>query len=68
MLLSQLARLAVERDCARLEWAVLNWNADAIGFYETLGARPNSDWTVYRLAGPALSDLASGASADIMAP
>jgi GNAT superfamily N-acetyltransferase len=58
MLLAYLARLAVERGCGRLEWAVLDWNRAAIKFYERLGARPNSDWTVYRLAGEALSGLA----------
>jgi GNAT superfamily N-acetyltransferase len=56
-LLKELARLAVERECGRLEWAVLDWNRDAIGFYERLGARPNSEWTVYRLTGEALSAL-----------
>jgi GNAT superfamily N-acetyltransferase len=56
-LLSQLARIALERGCGRLEWAVLNWNREAIKFYERLGARPNSEWTVYRLAGEALSAL-----------
>jgi GNAT superfamily N-acetyltransferase len=58
MLLAHLARLAVDRGCGRLEWAVLDWNRDAIKFYERLGARPNSDWTVYRLAGEALTGLA----------
>jgi len=57
-LLVHLARLAVERGCGRLEWAVLDWNQEAIRFYERLGARPNSDWTVYRLTGEALSSLA----------
>ncbi|HLZ95340.1 MAG TPA: GNAT family N-acetyltransferase [Candidatus Dormibacteraeota bacterium] len=56
-LLRRLAAIAVERDCGRLEWAVLDWNTDAIGFYERLGARPNADWTVYRLAGDALTAL-----------
>jgi len=56
-LLKELARLAVERRCGRLEWAVLDWNREAIGFYERLGARPNSEWTVYRLTGEALSAL-----------
>src|SRR5712664_2685490 len=56
-LLRQLARVALERGCGRLEWAVLNWNREAIKFYERLGARPNSDWTVYRLAGEALTAL-----------
>lgn len=57
-LLHRLAAIAVERDCGRLEWAVLDWNKDAIGFYERLGARPSSDWTVYRLTGDALNGLA----------
>ncbi len=57
-LLEHLARLAVDRGCGRLEWAVLDWNRDAIAFYERLGARPNSDWTVYRLTGEALATLA----------
>ena len=56
-LLTRLARLALERGCGRLEWAVLNWNTEAIRFYEGLGARPNSDWTVYRVAGEALTLL-----------
>jgi len=58
LLLASLARLAVERGCGRLEWAVLDWNREAIRFYERLGARPNSDWTIYRLTGEALSGLA----------
>jgi len=57
-LLEHLARLAVNRGCGRLEWAVLDWNRDAIAFYERLGARPNSDWTVFRLTGEALTTLA----------
>jgi GNAT superfamily N-acetyltransferase len=57
-LLARLASIAVERDCGRLEWAVLDWNRDAIGFYERLGAKPNSEWTVYRLAGDPLRALA----------
>ena len=56
-LLHRLAQIAVERDCGRLEWAVLDWNREAIGFYERLGAKPNSEWTVYRLAGEALTSL-----------
>jgi GNAT superfamily N-acetyltransferase len=56
-LLAHLAHLAVERGCGRLEWAVLNWNQEAIRFYERLGARPNAEWTVYRLAGEALGSL-----------
>jgi GNAT superfamily N-acetyltransferase len=61
-LLGRLAQIAVDRGCGRLEWAVLDWNRDAIGFYERLGARPNSEWTVYRLTGEALRSVAeSGA-------
>jgi GNAT superfamily N-acetyltransferase len=56
-LLAHLARLALERGCGRLEWAVLDWNREAIRFYERLGARPNSEWSVYRLAGEALLAL-----------
>jgi GNAT superfamily N-acetyltransferase len=56
-LLKELARLAVERGCGRLEWSVLDWNREAIAFYERLGAQPNSEWTVYRLTGEALSSL-----------
>jgi len=56
-LLKRLAKIAVERGCGRLEWSVLDWNRDAIGFYERLGAMPNSEWTVYRLAGEALTSL-----------
>jgi GNAT superfamily N-acetyltransferase len=57
-LLERLAQIAVERGCGRLEWSVLDWNRDAITFYERLGAIPNSDWTVYRLAGEPLLGLA----------
>jgi GNAT superfamily N-acetyltransferase len=57
-LLERLAQVAVDRGCARLEWAVLNWNQDAIRFYERLGAKPNSEWTVYRLTGEPLRALA----------
>ncbi|TAN31610.1 GNAT family N-acetyltransferase [bacterium] len=57
-LLMHLAHVAVERGCGRLEWSVLDWNTEAIGFYERLGARPTSDWTVYRLAGEALRAVA----------
>lgn len=57
-LLTHLAALAVERGCGRLEWSVLNWNERAIRFYESLGAKPQSEWTVYRLTGEALQELA----------
>lgn len=57
-LLKRLAEIAVERGCGRLEWAVLDWNEPAIGFYKKLGARPNEEWTVFRLAGESLRNLA----------
>ena len=57
-LLKRLAEIAVERGCGRLEWAVLDWNEPAIGFYKKLGARPNEEWTVFRLAGESISNLA----------
>ena len=56
-LLARLAALAMERGCGRLEWAVLDWNAPAIGFYESLGARPMSEWSVFRLDGENLARL-----------
>ncbi|MFM5885547.1 MAG: N-acetyltransferase family protein [Novosphingobium sp.] len=56
-LLAQLAALAVERDCARLEWSVLDWNELAIGFYKSLGARLMDEWTVMRVDGAALARL-----------
>ena len=58
-LLAYLAALAVERDCARLEWWVLDWNEPAIGFYRKLGARPMDEWTVMRVDGAALTALAA---------
>jgi GNAT superfamily N-acetyltransferase len=57
-LLVHLARLAVERGCGRLEWSVLDWNQEAISFYERLGATAMSEWTTYRLTGEALDRLA----------
>ncbi len=57
-LLAELARLAVERGCARLEWAVLDWNEPSIQFYRALGAVPMDEWTTYRLGGEALTTLA----------
>ena len=59
-LLADLARIAVERGYARVEWAVLNWNQPSIDFYASLGAVPLKEWTVYRLAGPALHQVAAG--------
>lgn len=55
-----LINLAVERDCGRMEWAVLNWNTPAINFYKKLGAAPMEEWTVYRLTEEKLHELASG--------
>ena len=56
-LLTHLAQIAVSRRYGRLEWAVLYWNANAIRFYESLGAVPMSDWTTYRVSGAALATL-----------
>ena len=56
-MLSCLARLAVERDCGRLEWWVLDWNEPAIKFYETLGADAMDEWTTYRVSGDQLKEL-----------
>lgn len=57
-LLAYLARLARERGCGRVEWAVLDWNTPSINFYKSLGAVPLSDWIVFRLTGEALERLA----------
>jgi GNAT superfamily N-acetyltransferase len=57
-LLVHLARIAVERDCARFEWWVLDWNEPALKFYAALGARPMTEWTVHRVDGEALQRLA----------
>ncbi|MDR1987000.1 MAG: GNAT family N-acetyltransferase [Treponema sp.] len=59
-LLSFIAGLAVERNCGRVEWACLNWNAPAIGFYLSQGARPLKEWTAYRITGDAITSLAAG--------
>lgn len=58
-LLAHLAALTVERGCARLEWSVLDWNAPAIGLYQSLGARFMDDWTVMRVDGEALARMAA---------
>ena len=58
-LLQYLATLAVERGCGRFEWSVLDWNAPAIAFYESLGAKAQSEWTIYRVTGEALTALAA---------
>ena len=57
-LLAHLAKIAIERNCGRMEWAVLDWNEPAIGFYKRLGAVPMDDWTVFRVWDKALQDLA----------
>ena len=57
-LLSELARITVERGCGRLEWSCLDWNKPSIDFYLSMGARPMSDWTVYRTTDGALRELA----------
>ncbi len=56
-LLLDLAQLAVDRGCGRMEWWVLDWNESAIQFYKNLGARPMDEWTVFRLTGDDLVRL-----------
>ena len=58
-LLARLAQTAVERDCGRVEWSVLDWNEPSIKFYEMLGAVALTDWTTYRLTGEPLKNLAA---------
>lgn len=60
-LLAALGRIAVDNNCGRMEWSVLDWNAPAIEFYRSLGAVPMDGWTVNRLTGAALAKLADGA-------
>lgn len=57
-ILKKLAATAVERGCGRMEWVCLDWNQPSIDFYLSLGAQPMSDWTLYRLTGDALAQLA----------
>ena len=57
-LFQQVAKIAVERGCGRMEWCCLNWNQPSIDFYRSFGARPMSDWTTYRLAGETLENAA----------
>jgi GNAT superfamily N-acetyltransferase len=57
-LLRHLAQLALERDCRRLEWSVLDWNEPALAFYRAIGAKPIEGWTVHRVDGDALTKLA----------
>lgn len=60
-LISAVAALAVDRDCARFEWSVLDWNTPSIAFYEALGAKMQHDWRIMRVEGGTLSRLAAGA-------
>ncbi|MBP6702794.1 MAG: GNAT family N-acetyltransferase [Vicinamibacteria bacterium] len=59
-LLQRLAQLALERHCGRLEWSVLDWNESAIGFYKSIGAVSLDEWTIFRLRGDGLKQLAGG--------
>lgn len=61
-LLQHIARIAVAQNCGRFEWSVLDWNTPAIAFYEAAGAKPQSEWTVYRMEGEALRAFAAGCS------
>jgi len=58
-LLKHLAQLAIDNDCGRFEWNVLDWNEPSIKFYESFGAQPQSEWIGYRLSGKALTDFAA---------
>jgi GNAT superfamily N-acetyltransferase len=60
-LLRRLAKIALERNCGRFEWSVLDWNQRAIDFYKSLGAVPMDEWTIYRVTGEALKKLGTGA-------
>jgi GNAT superfamily N-acetyltransferase len=59
-MLARLAQIAVERNCGRFEWSVLDWNKPAIDFYTSLGAKAMDEWTIYRVTGDALQKLAGG--------
>lgn len=56
-LLTELAKIAVERGCGRLEWSCLDWNKPSMDFYRSMGAVPMDDWTVYRITGETLAKL-----------
>lgn len=58
-LLVDLARIARDRGCGRMEWAVLDWNEPAIQFYRKLGAKPNEEWTIFRLTRDGIASLAA---------
>jgi GNAT superfamily N-acetyltransferase len=60
-LLAELAKIAIDQHCGRMEWSVLDWNTPSINFYKALGAEAMDEWTVYRLTGAALSGLAGKA-------
>jgi GNAT superfamily N-acetyltransferase len=57
-LLREIARIALKRDCGRMDWSVLDWNELAISFYKRIGAKPMDDWTTFRLTGDALAHVA----------
>ena len=57
-LLKQLAQIAVKNNCGRFEWSVLDWNQPAINFYQSIGAKPQDEWIIYRLAGDELKEFA----------
>ena len=57
-LLKRLAKIALSKNCGRFEWSVLDWNEPAIGFYKSIGAKPQDEWVGYRLTGQALEELA----------
>lgn len=59
-LFAAMARIALERNCARMEWSVLDWNAPAVAFYRSIGARAMDEWTIQRLTGDSLERLARG--------
>ncbi len=63
-LLVDLAKIARDRGCGRMEWAVLNWNEPAIKFYRALGAKPMDEWTVFRLTRDGIARLAQAEKAD----
>jgi len=58
ILLAYLGKLALERDCGRIEWAVLDWNEPSIQFYKNLGAKPMDEWTVFRVTSDSIKNLA----------
>jgi GNAT superfamily N-acetyltransferase len=63
-LLVELAKIARDRECGRMEWAVLNWNEPAIKFYRSLGAKPMGEWTVFRLTRDGIARLANSGQVD----